>query len=253
MQAIFLDRNRVITDASTDYELVILDGVDEFQEPVRNPNLVSQLNAVKGWGVPVLLRIVSNAQWYSDEVTSIADKDDWAYVLNKYTVDSASAMIGVAKTNGTPVDGLVITAWKDEAKGTTSAWVSLTMQYLSGAMDKWGLPVWMEFPYVIDDAWDKGQLVTYRDNLGEYAIRPAVKPTMKSVEILMPDNALTYFPEIPEPDIPIPEPEPEPYDEDAYIAALMSLPDILAEAKRTNILLESIYKLVEAYAPWRKK
>lgn len=253
MQAIFLDRNRVITDASTDYELVILDGVDEFQEPVRNPNLVSQLNAVKSWGVPVLLRIVSNAQWYSDEVTSIANKDDWAYVLNKYTVDATSAMIGVAKTNGTPVDGLILTAWKDEAKGTTSAWVSLTMQYLLEKVkaSTWRLPVWMEFPYVIDVMWDKGQLVTYGNNLGEYAVRPTDNPTMKSVEILLPDNALTYFPEIPEPDIPIPEPEP--YDEDAYIAALMSLPDILAEAKRTNVLLESIYKLVEAYAPWRKQ
>lgn len=34
--------------------------------------------------------------------------------------------------------------------------------------------------------------------------------------------------------------------EDEYISALMTLPEILVELKRSNVLAESIYKLVEA-------
>ncbi len=252
MKAIFLDRNRVITEATTDYAIVILDGVDEFVEPVRNPNLVDQLNAVKGWGKPVLLRIVANAQWYCDSVNGIDKTDSWKYWLNKWLEDDTSAMVGLAKANLTPVDGLIITAWKDEAKGTTSAWVKMTMIEAMDMAKDWGLPTWAEFPLHIDQTWDKAQLVTYCNNLKEYAVRPVEKTPTTSYEIIMPDNSLSYLPSITQPDIPVDEPEDDslPYD-DEYDNAI--LPEILAELKKVNIGLDSIQKLIEAQAPWRKQ
>ena len=209
MKAKFYPREAVITESTTNYDLIVLEAVDEFRDTAgdnvairRNPNLAAQLQAVKGWGVPVLLRIVSNAQWYSDLIKSITDEPGWTESMNKLTIDAASAMIGVAKTAGVPVSGLVITAWKDEAKGTTSTWVKLTMQHLAGAAEKWGLPIWMEFPPMIDQTWDKGQLLVYRDNLVEYAVRPQQKASMPSGEIDMPDNSLSYLPAIESPDVP---------------------------------------------------
>ena len=187
MKALFIPREKIITEASTNYDLVVLEAVDEFRDTAgdniairRNPNLAKQLQAVKGWGVPVLLRVVSNAQWYSDLVKSMTDEPGWTEAMNKMTIDATSAMIGVSKSAGVPADGLIITAWKDDLKGTTSAWVKLVMQHISKAAEKWGLPIWMEFPPMIDQTWDKGQLLVYRDNLVEYAVRPQQKASMPS-------------------------------------------------------------------------
>ena len=211
MKALFIPREKIITEASTNYDLVVLEAVDEFRDTAgdniairRNPNLAKQLQAVKGWGVPVLLRVVSNAQWYSDLVKSMTDEPGWTEAMNKMTIDATSAMIGVSKSAGVPADGLIITAWKDDLKGTTSAWVKETMRHLMIASEKWGLPTWAEFPSWIDAAWDAKQLVTYRDNLKEYAVRPSSKPSFISAqEIEMPYNTLTYLPVITPPAPPV--------------------------------------------------
>ena len=206
MKVKFYPREAVITDATTDYDLVVLEAVDEFRDTVgdnvairRNPNLAKQLQAVKGWGVPVLLRVVSNAQWYCDLIKSLSDEPGWQEAMNKLTLDATSAMIGLSRSVGVPADGLIITAWKDDTKGTTSTWVKLVMEHLLKASEKWGLPIWMEFPALIDKAWDQGQLIVYRDNLGEYAVRNSSKPyTLGIAEIEMPWNTLSYFPDEPE-------------------------------------------------------
>ena len=207
MKAKFYPREAVITDATTDYDLVVLEAVDEFRDTVgdniairRNPNLAKQLQAVKGWGVPVLLRIVANAQWYCDLIKSLSDEPGWQEAMNKLTLDATSAMIGLSRSVGVPADGLIITAWKDDTKGTTSTWVKLVMEHLLKASEKWGLPIWMEFPAMIDQAWDKGQLIVMRDNLGEYAVRNSSRPTLVSTELEMPWNTLSYFPDEPEPE-----------------------------------------------------
>ena len=70
MKALHIPREKVITEASTNYDLVVLEAVNEYYDTAgdnvalrRNQNLAAQLQAVKGWGVPILLRIASNAQW----------------------------------------------------------------------------------------------------------------------------------------------------------------------------------------------
>jgi hypothetical protein len=205
MKALHIPREKVITEASTNYDLVVLEAVNEYYDTAgdnvairRNPNLAAQLQAVKGWGVPVLLRIVSNAQWYCDLIKSMTDEPGWQEAMNKLTIDATSAMIGLSRSVGVPADGLIITAWKDDLKGTTSTWVKETMRHLMIAAEKWALPIWMEFPAVIDAAWDNKQLQVFRDNLGEYAIRNSTKPTLASAEIEMPWNTLSYFPDKPE-------------------------------------------------------
>jgi len=207
MKALHIPREKVITEASTNYDLVVLEAVNEYYDTAgdnvairRNPNLAAQLQAVKGWGVPVLLRIVSNAQWYCDLIKSMTDEPGWQEAMNKLTIDATSAMIGLSRSVGVPADGLIITAWKDDLKGTTSTWVKETMRHLMIAAEKWALPIWMEFPAVIDAAWDNKQLQVFRDNLGEYAIRNSTKPTLASAEIEMPWNTLSYFPDEPEPE-----------------------------------------------------
>lgn len=207
MKAKFYPREAVITEATTDYDLVVLEAVNEFYDTAgdniairRNPNLAAQLQAVKGWGVPVLLRVVSNAQWYCDLIKSLTDEPGWQEAMNKLTIDATSAMIGVSRSAGVPADGLIITAWRDDKIGTTSTWVKLVMEHLLKASEKWGLPIWMEFPAMIDQAWDKGQLIVMRDNLGEYAVRNSSRPTLGQAEIEMPWNTLSYFPD--EPDAP---------------------------------------------------
>lgn len=263
MKAKFYPREAVITEATTDYDLVVLEAVDEFRDTVgdnvsirRNPNLTAQLNAVKGWGVPVLLRVVSNAQWYCDLIKSMTDEPGWTEAMNKLTIDATSAMIGVSRSAGVPADGLIITSWKDDTKGTTSTWVKLVMEHLLKASEKWGLPIWMEFPAVIDAAWDNKQLQVFRDNLGEYAIRNSTKPTLASAEIEMPWNTMSYLPEHTH-DVPVPDPDPDPpaewIPEDDLDKALLCLPSIDKKLDAVLIYLDSIQKLIEAQAPWRKQ
>jgi len=235
MNAIFLNRGRVITEAITNYNIVILDAVDEYQEPVRNPNLITQLRAVQKWGKPVLLRIVSNAQWYCDTVKSMTDEPGWLETMKKYTIKDASAMIGLTKTNGLSIHGLIITSWKGKTVDTTSTWVKLVMQHLHEQAEAWGLPIWMEFPINLDviQPWDKGQLQVYRNNLKEFALRSATYPSMSSAEVLLPDNALSYFPAI---DPVMPDPVvPDPVIHDPVVPPV--IPDTL---ERIAIALEKI-------------
>lgn len=247
MKAIFLHRDRVIVDATTDYDVVILDAVDEYQELTRNPNLITQLKAVQKWGKPVLLRIVSNAQWYCDLVKSMTDEAGWIETMKKYTIKDASAMLGLTRTNGLNVHGLIITAWKDKTVNTTSAWVKLVMQHLSDQTEVWELPTWMEFPIELDaiQKWDAGQLQVYRGNLGEFAERPSLDPSMNSAEIVLPDNAMSYFPDIQEPDVPpiIPEDDDECQYPDLEDALFNALEDNTAAVKENTVWLKAMYKM----------
>ena len=89
--------------------------------------------------------------------------------------------------------------------------------------------------YIINDPKD-GQQVVFNDRYGD--------PDTKIY------NVASYTDTTPEPD---PEPDPELPGEDEYISALMCLPDILTEVKAIKVYLDSIQKLIEAQAPWRKQ
>lgn len=213
MKVKFYPREAVIPETAVSYDIVVLEGVNEYYDVVgdvsalrRNQKLAEQLQAIKKWSkVPiVLLRIVSNAQWYLDGVKRTTDEPGWTELMNKLTLDATSAMIGVSRTAGLPVQGLIITAWQSNTVKTSSTWVKLTMQHLIDASAKWGLPIWAEFPTVIDSAWDAGQLVTYRDNIefAEYATRPTAKPTLGEGLLGMPDNTVAkYFPNVTPPPV----------------------------------------------------
>ena len=91
--------------------------------------------------------------------------------------------------------------------------------------------------YIINDPKDGAQVV-FNDRYGD----PATKIY----------NVASY-------DAAVPDPDPELPGEDEYISALMCLPEILDELKRSNelaerrnVLLESNYKLLEAVL-WRKQ
>ena len=269
MKAIFYPRESVITATSTSYNLVVLDAVNDLYDkegdkPLlrRNPNLNAQLEAVKKWGIPILFRIVINAQWYSDGVQQgLHDPTSWKYWMDKWLLDDVSAVL----QNPARAHGFLVTAVPVESAAvtTTSTWVKETMANAANLIyGKRALPVWLEFTsLMMNTAWDKGtakygQMQAFLETK-EWVDRGQKDPMLDQKELTFPDNTLSYLPVITKPEIPqeIPNNPEIPEDisvEDQYVAALMKLPDILTEAKRTNVLLESVYKLLEAVL-WRKQ
>lgn len=265
MKAKFYPREAIIADTNNIYDLVVLEAVNDLYDIEgdnpqlrRNPNLSTQLEAVRKWGIPILFRVVVNAQWYSDCVQQgLEDKTSWQYWMNKYLLDDVSNVL----QNPYRAHGFLVTAVPSKVPVTTSRWVRNTLQFASTLIfEKWKLPVWYEFTStMIGTAWDKaggtyGQVQALLDN--EEWVNRGENPFLPEGELTFPDNTLTYLPEIGTPEVPVPEggydanfdPEPDPElpGEDEYISALMTLPEILVELKRSNVLAESIYKLVEA-------
>jgi len=270
MKAKFYPREAVITEASTNYDLVVLEAVNDLYDIEgdnpqlrRNPNLSTQLEAVRKWGIPILFRVVVNAQWYSDCVQQgLEDKTSWQYWMNKYLLDDVSNVL----QNPYRAHGFLVTAVPSKVPVTTSRWVRNTLQFASTLIfEKWKLPVWYEFTStMIGTAWDKaggtyGQVQALLDN--EEWINRGENPFLQEGELTFPDTTLSYLPKIGIPEISEPtsdillpiEPFPELPGEDEYISALMTLPDILTEVKAIKVYLDSIQKLIEAQAPWRKQ
>lgn len=250
MDAIFLKRERIITDLTTDYKLVILDGVDETREPIRNPNLEAQLEAVKAWNIPVLLRVVVKAQDYADSVPDIDLVTSWEYWMNKWLLDNVSAVLH----NPPVAHGFLITSAIDAEKGTTSAWVKTAMMMASNFIfEHWHLPVWFEFTAsLMNNAWDKGtekygQMQAFLESK-EWIDRGQISPMLDSKVLVMPENTLSYISFKPAE----PEVNPEVPENPEVPGSVPVNADILKQLDAIVIYLDSIQKLLESYAPWRR-
>lgn len=218
MKVKFYPRESVIVETSTQYDVVVLEAVNDLYDKVgdnpklrRNPNLDAQLTAVRKFGVPILFRVVVNAQWYSDNVLTrngMEDKAEWGYWMDKWLLDDVSAML----LNPHRAHGFLLTAAIDQNEGTTSAWVKTTMLMAGNFFfEKWKLPIWYEFAgELLNTAWDKGEGGKYGQMQQflegkEWVDRVNVNPMLAERELTFPDNTLEYLPEIGTPEVPVPE------------------------------------------------
>lgn len=214
MKVKFYPRESVITATSTQYDVVVLEAVNDLYDKVgdnpklrRNPNLDAQLVAVRKFGVPIIFRIVVNAQWYSDCVQQgLEDKTSWQYWMNKYLLDDVSNVLQSPHR----AHGFLVTAVPSKVPVTTSRWVRNTMQFASTLIfEKWKLPVWYEFTStMMNTTWDKaggtyGQMQALLDN--EEWVNRGENPFLPEGELTFPDTTLSYLPEIGTPEVPQPE------------------------------------------------
>jgi hypothetical protein len=177
------------------HKFVVLDSVDEIATLRRNPNLDTQYAAVKTWGIPILFRVVAQAQWYCDLIAKIKDESAWDNVLLMYTVNDMSAML----QNPHRAVGWVIAAAKDEQKGTTNTWIAETMKHIEAAATaKWHLPYWFEFSTDQLTTDTSLQLVTLKDlQNGEWVSRLKVSTMRETGAIELPDNLYSILNFIP--------------------------------------------------------
>lgn len=260
MKAIYLPRERVITETSTDYQVVVLEAVNDLYDKEgdkpslrRNPNLTAQLEVVRKWGVPILFRVVVNAQWYSDGVQQgLSDKTSWRYWMDKWLLDDVSNVL----QNPARAHGFLVTAVPVESTAltTTPTWVRATMQYAGDFIfEKWGLPVWFEFTsLMMNTVWDKaggpyGQMQAFLETK-EWVDRGQKSPMLDSKVLVMPENTLSYISFKPAE----PEVNPEAPENPEVPGSVPVNADILKQLDAIVIYLDSIQKLLESYAPWRR-
>ncbi len=187
MNGLFINRNTLVTDAMKgNYKVVILDSVDETTTLRRNPNLDMQLAVVKKWKLPILFRVVAQAQWYCDMIAKIKDESAWNNVLLMNTVNDMSAML----QNPHRAHGWIITAARDDTKGTTNTWIAETMKHIEAtATEKWHLPYWFEFSTDQLTTDTSQQLVTLKDlQNGEWISRMKINTVRETGLIELPDN-----------------------------------------------------------------
>lgn len=257
MNGLFINRNKVVTDDMLgDCKAVILDCINEDIEPKRNPNLDAQLKVVNGWNVPILFRVVSQAQWYCDLITDLHDDAKWEYAMNLYTLKDMSALL----RNPHRAQGWVIACARDDTRGTTNTWIAETMKHVQAkASEKWILPFWYEFSTDELDKDTSKQLVTLKDNQrGEWIARTASNTDRATSIVTLPDNLYDVLGFKPS-ETPV-DPVVDPVVPDTGTGGgpcgtleLAKLSDIELTLDAIKITLDGVFKLLEAYAPWVKK
>jgi hypothetical protein len=239
MEGLYIGRSTVVTDGlKGNNRAVVLDCVDETREPKRNPNLDAQYAVVKNWGIPILFRVVAQAQWYCDLIADIRDESAWDKALLLYTLDDMSALL----QNPHRANGWVITAAIDPKRGTTHTWVAEVMKHIAAKEgDKWGIPFWFEFSIKQLAADASGQLTTLRDNQkGEWIAREEISSLRTTGTITLSDNlyqVLDFVPPVvvdpgeeePEPETPVVDPPAAGTFEDQVLTHLASIDESLKQ------------------------
>jgi len=202
--------------------------------------------------VPILFRVVSQAQWYCDLIADIHEESSWDYATNLYTLKDMSALL----QNPHRAKGWVIACARDDTRGTTNTWIAETMKHVQAkASEKWHLPFWYEFSTDELAKDTSKQLVVLKDNQnGEWIARTASNTDRATSIVTLPDNLYDVLGFVPS-ETPVTDPVVPDGTGGGPCGTLelSKLSDIELTLDAIKITLDGVFKLLEAYAPWVKK